>query len=156
MGCFVCQGKDCLYELKHLTVAFFSIEILNFDLTHIHLFWKDLCRADPKLFSAQWTLLLPSSDVLQHRWIVLLYLVAFANLIFLSSFSTCKFRSAVRLFSWQFILCSLFTGHMRLLWWVACSLIQTWRCSFYHCTYYILLAHYNVLGGYQASKVVLQ
>ncbi|CAL5376044.1 unnamed protein product [Camellia sinensis] len=28
---------------------------------------QDLCRADPKLFTAQWTMLLPSSDVLQPR-----------------------------------------------------------------------------------------
>ncbi|CAI9786720.1 unnamed protein product [Fraxinus pennsylvanica] len=28
---------------------------------------QDLCRADPKLFTAQWTMLLPSSDVLSHR-----------------------------------------------------------------------------------------
>ncbi|KAH6806622.1 hypothetical protein C2S51_031453 [Perilla frutescens var. frutescens] len=28
---------------------------------------QDLCRADPKLFTAQWTMLLPSNDVLQHR-----------------------------------------------------------------------------------------
>ncbi|XP_011074984.1 HEAT repeat-containing protein 6 isoform X2 [Sesamum indicum] len=28
---------------------------------------QDLCRADPKLFTAQWTMVLPSSDVLQHR-----------------------------------------------------------------------------------------
>ncbi|KAL3830375.1 hypothetical protein ACJIZ3_019177 [Penstemon smallii] len=28
---------------------------------------QDLCRADAKLFTAQWTLLLPSSDVLQQR-----------------------------------------------------------------------------------------
>ncbi|KAG8381705.1 hypothetical protein BUALT_Bualt05G0000500 [Buddleja alternifolia] len=28
---------------------------------------QDLCRADPKLFTAQWTMLLPSSDVLLHR-----------------------------------------------------------------------------------------
>ncbi|KAL8459743.1 hypothetical protein ACS0TY_037015 [Phlomoides rotata] len=28
---------------------------------------QDLCQADPKLFTAQWTLLLPSNDVLQHR-----------------------------------------------------------------------------------------
>ncbi|KAL6571731.1 hypothetical protein OROHE_003374 [Orobanche hederae] len=29
--------------------------------------WKDLCRADPKSFTAQWTMLLPSNDVLQPR-----------------------------------------------------------------------------------------
>ncbi|GFP81254.1 heat repeat-containing protein 6 [Phtheirospermum japonicum] len=28
---------------------------------------QDLCRADPKSFTAQWTMLLPSNDVLQHR-----------------------------------------------------------------------------------------
>ncbi|KAL6986551.1 hypothetical protein U1Q18_019909 [Sarracenia purpurea var. burkii] len=28
---------------------------------------QDLCRADPKLFTAQWTMLLPSSDVLRPR-----------------------------------------------------------------------------------------
>ncbi|KAK4433593.1 HEAT repeat-containing protein 6 [Sesamum alatum] len=28
---------------------------------------QDLSRADPKLFTAQWTMVLPSSDVLQHR-----------------------------------------------------------------------------------------
>lgn len=28
---------------------------------------QDLCRADPKLFTSQWTMLLPSSDVLQPR-----------------------------------------------------------------------------------------
>ncbi|CAA2966828.1 HEAT repeat-containing 6 isoform X1 [Olea europaea subsp. europaea] len=28
---------------------------------------QDLCRADPKLFTAQWTMLLPSSDVLSQR-----------------------------------------------------------------------------------------
>ncbi|XP_042031358.1 HEAT repeat-containing protein 6-like isoform X2 [Salvia splendens] len=28
---------------------------------------QDLSRADPKLFTAQWTMLLPSNDVLQHR-----------------------------------------------------------------------------------------
>ncbi|KAL6526451.1 hypothetical protein OROGR_015541 [Orobanche gracilis] len=29
--------------------------------------WKDLCRADPKSFTAQWTMLLPSNDVLHPR-----------------------------------------------------------------------------------------
>ncbi|XP_042067153.1 uncharacterized protein LOC121810453 [Salvia splendens] len=28
---------------------------------------QDLCRADPKLFTTQWTMLLPSNDELQHR-----------------------------------------------------------------------------------------
>ncbi|GER28444.1 ARM repeat superfamily protein [Striga asiatica] len=28
---------------------------------------QDLCQADPKSFTAQWTMLLPSNDVLQHR-----------------------------------------------------------------------------------------
>ncbi|XP_051138012.1 uncharacterized protein LOC127256192 isoform X2 [Andrographis paniculata] len=28
---------------------------------------QDLCKADPKLFTSQWTMLLPSTDVLQHK-----------------------------------------------------------------------------------------
>lgn len=28
---------------------------------------KDLCQADPKSFTAQWTMLLPTNDVLQQR-----------------------------------------------------------------------------------------
>ncbi|XP_062025564.1 uncharacterized protein LOC133741867 [Rosa rugosa] len=30
-------------------------------------FWKDICQADSKSFSSQWTLLLPTNDVLQPR-----------------------------------------------------------------------------------------
>ena len=28
---------------------------------------KDLCQADPKSFTAQWTMILPTNDVLQLR-----------------------------------------------------------------------------------------
>lgn len=52
------QGKACSSFFWLCIIPFYWI--IKFSL-------KDLCLADPKSFTAQWTMLLPSSDVLQPR-----------------------------------------------------------------------------------------
>ncbi|PIN24647.1 hypothetical protein CDL12_02610 [Handroanthus impetiginosus] len=75
-----CKDSECLVSSKHEIISSDSdcsdSDGTMTDSCGIHfakarlaaiLCIQDLCRADPKLFMAQWTMLLPSNDVLQHR-----------------------------------------------------------------------------------------
>lgn len=88
--------------------------IFNFLPLTLAFCWKDLCRADPKLFTAQWIMLLPSNDVLQHRWIICFLCSCLWNVVvfefFVGSLVLKNFRSRFlfsshHLFTLSFFFC---------------------------------------------------
>lgn len=84
---------------------------------------KDLCQADSKSFTTQWTLLLPASDVLQPRWSISrtlsCFCCIFSFLLLSLNFSTfhllCCFFLIYRKFEATLMTCLLYDPYLKVL-----------------------------------------